>query len=154
VGALPRTPRADLIDCEEGGGRSVCGCQDANLSGWAVPSGENLKLDIRLRGSLSTQCGGMHRLTYDSSRASPFTDPQVVGQLFVQIIRSPARDFIGRWRFSTPDKGSLFRIWPPAGFSIRWPGRTMTDRDADYVTTALRDYLMRIVEARGRKPPS
>jgi hypothetical protein len=30
----------------------------------------------------------------------------------------------------------------------------MTDRDADYVTTALRDYLMRIVEARGRKPPS
>jgi hypothetical protein len=29
----------------------------------------------------------------------------------------------------------------------------MSDRDADYVTTALREFLMRIVEARERKPP-
>jgi hypothetical protein len=78
---------------------------------------------------------------------------RVIGQLFIQIIRSPARDFIRGWRFSTPDKGALYRIWPPTGFSIPWPGRTMTDHDADYVTTALRDFLMRIVEARGRKPP-
>jgi hypothetical protein len=55
---------------------------------------------------------------------------QVIGQLFIQIIRSPARDFIRGWRFSTPDKGALYRIWPPTGFSIPWPGRTMTDHDA------------------------
>jgi hypothetical protein len=79
---------------------------------------------------------------------------QVIGQLFIEVIRSPARRFINGWRFSTPDKGSLYRIWPPAGFSITWPGRTMSDRDADYVATALRDFLGRIVEKRGRRPRS
>ena len=90
------------------------------------------------------------KATYFNSNMST----QVIGQLFIEVIRSPARDFVDRWRFSTPNKGSLYRIWPPSGFSIAWPGRTMTDRDADYVATALRDFLGRIVEARGRKPPS
>jgi hypothetical protein len=37
---------------------------------------------------------------------------QVIGQLFVQIIRSPARDFIGRWRFSTQTKDRSFAFGP------------------------------------------
>jgi hypothetical protein len=66
---------------------------------------------------------------------------QVVGQLFIHVIRSPARSFVEGWRFSTPDKGALLRIWPPGGASIAWPGRTMTDRDADYAATSLKTFL-------------
>jgi hypothetical protein len=77
------------------------------------------------------------RATYYNSNIST----QVIGQLFIQVIRSPARDFIKRWRFATPDKGTLTRIWPPAPFSIAWPTRTMTDRDADYTVGALKNFL-------------
>jgi hypothetical protein len=77
------------------------------------------------------------RATYYNSGIST----QVIGQLFIQVIRSPARDFIKRWRFATPDKGTLIRIWPPAPFSVAWPPRTMTDRDADYAVGALKTFL-------------
>jgi hypothetical protein len=66
---------------------------------------------------------------------------QVIGQLFIHVIRSPARSFVNRWRFSTPHKGALFRIWPPANASINWPTRTMTDWDADYVASAMKTFL-------------
>lgn len=67
---------------------------------------------------------------------------QVVGKMFIHVIRSPARDFIERWRFALPHKGSLFRIWPPTGISIVWPGEFMTDRDADYTAGAMYDFIM------------
>ena len=38
---------------------------------------------------------------------------------------------IEKWKFSPPDGGSLFRIWPPSDVSISWPGQIMTDRDAE-----------------------
>ncbi|HUH84850.1 MAG TPA: hypothetical protein VLX85_09570, partial [Stellaceae bacterium] len=71
---------------------------------------------------------------------------QVIGELFIHVIRSPARSFIDGWRFSPPHKGTLFRIWPPSGVSIAWPARTMTDHDADYVASALFLFL----QERGR----
>ncbi|WP_257167628.1 hypothetical protein [Bradyrhizobium sp. SRS-191] len=67
---------------------------------------------------------------------------QVVGQLFIHVIRSPARRFVQGWRFSAPDKGSLFRIWPPTDTIIKWPGQFMSDRDADYVATAMHNFLI------------
>jgi len=78
------------------------------------------------------------RATYYNSHIST----QVIGRLFIHVIRSPARDFIERWRFSLPDKGSFFRIWPPSNTSIVWPGQFMTDRDANYVTGALYNFIM------------
>lgn len=66
---------------------------------------------------------------------------QVVGQLFIHVIRSPAIKFINNWRFTTPDRGSVFRIWPPSEISLNWPGTTMTDRDADYVASAMATFL-------------
>jgi hypothetical protein len=67
---------------------------------------------------------------------------QVVGKMFIHVIRSPARNFVNRWRFTLPHKGSLFRIWPPTGISIVWPGRFMTDRDADYTAGAMYAFIM------------
>jgi len=67
---------------------------------------------------------------------------QVVGQLFIQVIRCPYRSFIERWRFATPDKGSFFRIWPPSGTIINWPGQFMSDRDADHIASAMYNFLM------------
>jgi hypothetical protein len=66
----------------------------------------------------------------------------VIGKVFIQVIRSPARGFVDRWRFSLPHKGSLFRIWPPTGVSIVWPGRFMTDLDADRAAGAMYDFIM------------
>jgi hypothetical protein len=66
----------------------------------------------------------------------------VIGQLFIQVISSPASHFINRWRFSVPHKGTLFRIWPPSGVSINWPSQIMTDQDADYVASAMYNFLM------------
>jgi hypothetical protein len=82
--------------------------------------------------------GSNVRATYYNSHIST----QVIGQLFIQVIRSPARSFIERWRFSMPDNGSFFRIWPPSNVSINWPGQFMTDRDADYVMGALYNFIM------------
>lgn len=78
------------------------------------------------------------RASYYNSHIST----QVIGKLYIHVIRSPARDFINRWRFSLPDKGSFFRIWPPSDVSIIWPGQFMTDRDADYVMGALYNFIM------------
>jgi hypothetical protein len=62
--------------------------------------------------------------------------------MFIHVIRSPARGFIERWRFTLPHKGSFFRIWPPTGVSIVWPGQFMTDGDADYVAGAMYNFIM------------
>ncbi len=70
---------------------------------------------------------------------------QVIGALFIHVMRSPAHDYIEKWRFSPPDGGSLFRIWPPSNVSISWPGQIMTDRDADYVATGLYNDLLKKV---------
>jgi hypothetical protein len=78
------------------------------------------------------------RATYYNSHITT----QVVGQLFIHAIRSPARKFVDGWRFSPPHKGALFRIWPPTTTSINWPGRTMTDQDADYAASALHMFLL------------
>jgi hypothetical protein len=65
----------------------------------------------------------------------------IVGRLFIQVMRSPHRKFISRWRFSTPSGGVLYRIWPPAGASIVWPPPSMTARDVDYAVGAFKDFL-------------
>jgi hypothetical protein len=88
------------------------------------------------------------RATYYNSNIST----QVVGQMFIHVIRSPASRFIKRWRFSTPDKGSLYRIWPPSQFSVTWPSNSMSDRDADYAASALANFFEDIV-AKRRTPP-
>jgi hypothetical protein len=85
--------------------------------------------------------------TYYNSQVST----QVVGQLYIQVIRTPPPDFVRVWKFSPPNRGDLYRIWPPVGHaSIVWPGRTMTDLDADYTIAAVRDFLMEIGEKQFR----
>ncbi len=70
------------------------------------------------------------------------TSTQVIGKLFIQTIRSLMPDLIGRWRWSTPDGGVLFRIWPPSQFSIAWPSRALSDRDADYAAAAFGNFVL------------
>src|SRR5215469_2942852 len=77
------------------------------------------------------------KATYYNSGATS----QLIGQLFIQVMRSPHRKLISRWRFATPDGGALFRIWPPSDISIVWPGRSLTARDVDYAVGALKEWL-------------
>lgn len=76
---------------------------------------------------------------------------QIIGQLFIQVIRSPSHTFIEGWRFSLPDKGSFFRIWPAANYNIAWPGQFMSDRDADYVSGAAYNFIMEAITPDLRK---
>jgi hypothetical protein len=72
------------------------------------------------------------------------TSTQVIGNLFIQIIRTPDPLIVERWRFAIPERGTLFHIWPSARFSIKWPGRALTDRDADFVASAFAIRLLEI----------
>jgi hypothetical protein len=94
--------------------------------------------------------GSDRTATYYNSHVST----QVIGQLYIQVIRTPSREVIDRWRFTLPEKGSFFRIWPPSGISISWPGRVMTDRDADYVMGALYEFLLSCAPAALREKAS
>jgi hypothetical protein len=50
------------------------------------------------------------KVTYYSGAATS----QLIGQLFIQVIRSPHHDLVSKWCFDTPNGGILFRIWPPS----------------------------------------
>ena len=65
------------------------------------------------------------------------TTTQVIGKLFIQVIRLPIPGFVERWRFAMPDGGQLIRIWPQSLYSINWPGPAMTDREADLTSSAI-----------------
>jgi hypothetical protein len=77
------------------------------------------------------------KATYYNSGATS----QLIGQLFIQVMRAPHRGLISKWRFGTPNGGTLFRIWPPSGASVVWPGKSMTARDVDYAVGALKGWL-------------
>jgi hypothetical protein len=69
---------------------------------------------------------------------------QVIGQLFIQTLRSPMPNLIPRWKFVLPDRGTLFRIWPPTQTSIVWPGKSLSDLDAIYTANAFMNFVLRI----------
>jgi hypothetical protein len=77
------------------------------------------------------------KATYYNSAATS----QLIGQLFIQVMRSPHHDLVSKWRFDTPNGGILFRIWPPSEASIVWPSRSMSGRDVDYAIGALKAWL-------------
>lgn len=75
--------------------------------------------------------------TYYNTKATT----QVTGKLLIHVIHSPMPGLVPRWRFALPDGGTLFRIWPPASVSIKWPAKFLTDRDADLVANALAAFV-------------
>ena len=84
------------------------------------------------------------RPDHSSSHFYSNSSTQVVGKLFVQIVHCPMPGFVDGWRFSLPNNGSLFRIWPPSGVSIKWPGLPMTDADAETVSDAISEFLLNL----------
>jgi hypothetical protein len=78
------------------------------------------------------------RATYYNSHVST----QVIGQLFIHVLHSPMPGLATKWKFRTPDGGTLSRIWPLTGYSIRWPLNPITDRDADYAANAFHEMVL------------
>jgi hypothetical protein len=82
---------------------------------------------------------------------------QVVNKLFIHVIHSPMPNLVERWRFALPNGGTLFRVWPPTGHSILWPGSRLDDRDADVATDAfaqrLREINAKVVAMRAAATP-
>ena len=82
--------------------------------------------------------------THYNSHAST----QVINKLFIQVIRMPEFGFISTWHFKLPDGGVLFRIWPPAQFSINWPARALSDKETRLVADAFEHHIMGIARKR------
>ena len=82
--------------------------------------------------------------TYFNSNATT----QVVGKLFIHVMHSPMPNLVTRWRFHLPQGGTLFRIWPPAATSINWPGRPLTDIDADSASDQFAAFVMNVARNR------
>jgi hypothetical protein len=80
------------------------------------------------------------RATFYNSQAST----QVIGQLLIHTFRSPMPNLIPRWRFAMPNRGTLFRIWPPSQISIAWPSTSLSDVDAIYVANAFMNFMLGI----------
>ena len=76
------------------------------------------------------------------------TTTQVIGKLFIQVIHCPMRFGVERWRFATPNGGTLFRIWPVSQISIKWPGNPLNDGDADAVAAALPTLILRFARTK------
>lgn len=69
---------------------------------------------------------------------------QVIEKLFIHVIHSPMPNLVERWQFALPEGGTLFRIWPPPPFSIVWPGKPLSDIDADFAADAFKSRLLRL----------
>ncbi len=87
--------------------------------------------------------------TYYNSSATT----QVIGKLFIHVIRFPTRNFVERWQFATPNNGTIFRIWPEPTFSLKFPGRPLDDADADYVSNALPNFVIETQRQSGFTAP-
>ena len=70
---------------------------------------------------------------------------QIISNIVLHVLRSPAHDFVDRWGFRIPSGGSIFKIWPPSELSIQWPGRPMTIDDAEYVSEAVSNHIVKMV---------
>jgi hypothetical protein len=87
------------------------------------------------------------RATYYNSQVST----QVIGQLFIHVMRSTMPDLAApKWKFRLPSGEALFRIWPPVGTSIVWPTGTISDSTADYIAGAFKEFMASI--ARRQSP--
>jgi hypothetical protein len=85
------------------------------------------------------------RATYYNSQVST----QVIGDLLIHVLRSPHPPLARRWRFDLPRGQSIFRIWPPTGYSIGWPTGTLDDVSASRIADAFKVFWERIsAEAR------
>jgi hypothetical protein len=83
------------------------------------------------------------RATKEATHFNSQAYTQVISQLFIHVFRSPMPNLIQRWHFALPDKGSLYRIWPPSQTSVMWPGRAMTDLDAIYTANAFMNFVLK-----------
>jgi hypothetical protein len=58
------------------------------------------------------------------------------------VLRSPMPGFAApKWKFNIPRGQLLFRIWPPTDASIIWTAGTITDRTADYIAGAVKEFM-------------
>ncbi|MDR3572204.1 MAG: hypothetical protein P4L81_08560, partial [Candidatus Pacebacteria bacterium] len=62
---------------------------------------------------------------------------QIIGKLFIHVIHFPMPSFIKWWRFRFPHRGAIFRIWPPAQVSIKWPSSALDDQAAERISDAV-----------------
>jgi hypothetical protein len=89
------------------------------------------------------------RATFYNSQVST----QIVGQLFIQVIRSPHPRLATLWRFSLPRGQSIYRIWPPTSYGIRWAAGTIDDASADRLVGAIKEFMARIEAERLANAP-
>jgi hypothetical protein len=123
--------------------------------GWAVWIGsferKNLLMQWFTRPFLLVPQATRERLkTPRASYSNSHVTTQIIGKLFIHTLHTPHPGFPEKWRFFTPNRGMLLRIWGPRQFGIKWPaGRAMDDDDAYYVANAVTEFILDIQRGEG-----
>lgn len=86
----------------------------------------------------------LRRVRYNSQ-----TSTLRIKKLFVQVQRAPDARMID-WNFDLLDGGGLFRIWPPTSWSISWPGKTLSAREVELISTSLERAILAAAKKAGR----
>jgi len=81
----------------------------------------------------------------------------VIQNLFIHVAYCRDRRLVTKWRFSAnveggPLSGHLFRIWPPLGHSISWPGKSLTQQDTGVIADAILNGVMSAARRHGLVP--
>jgi len=90
-------------------------------------------------------------------KANSLATTIVFQNLFFHVAYCRDRRFVTKWRFSGniaggPIRGNLYRIWPPLGHSIVWPGKVLTDQDAAVISDAILNGVMTVARRLGLVP--
>jgi hypothetical protein len=76
--------------------------------------------------------------TYFNSGATT----QILNKLFIHVIHSPHPRLFNLFPFTLPQGGTLFRVWPSSGISIKWPGGALSDKDAEFAAEAVANMVL------------
>lgn len=92
------------------------------------------------------------------SRPNSHTTTQIFKKLLIHVVYCRERAIVTKWRFHRPGgaplSGPFFKIWPPAGHSIKWPGAPLADQDALVIADSITHGLMAVAQQRGLMPIS
>lgn len=94
----------------------------------------------------------LRRAGPNATRYNSNATTQIIGKLFIQIIHGPRGSIIDRWRFSLPNRGTLYRIWPVSGYTIVWPGQALSEQDGEAARDAFPRFLLQKMLSQGNMP--
>ena len=84
-----------------------------------------------------------------SHKFNGHTTTQMIGELFIQVIRFPPIMSAHKWNFRVPVDAKLTLIWPPVNSILKWPKPPLSYREQLALANNLRDFAIETARRRG-----